>query len=462
MPADAWLLPAAPIRSLDEYLATDWGGLGLARAHELGPDATVDVVLRSGLRGRGGGGFPTGRKWAGVRAQPGTDRYVVANGAEGEPGTFKDRAIMRANPYQVIEGLMVAAYVVAAAEAFICLKASFGEEVERITAAVQEMQRAGLYQGCQVTIVQGPEEYLYGEEKAMLEVIEGNDPLPRVLPPYEHGLFATAPQLGWQATELEHGHRGRHESNPTLVNNVETLANVAPILTLGADWFRNAGTDASPGHVVATVVGDTPRAGVGEIELGTPLSEVINALGGGAHAGREIKAVFSGVANPVITATDLDVPVAYETMSGIGSGMGAAGFIVVDDSACMVDVVLQMSHFLYVESCGQCPPCKTGTGEISDLLKRVEAGDAGVEDVETIGAWLRKVTDGARCALAAEEQAVVGSVLRAFPEEIDAHLDGHGCPQPRRFDLPKLVDIGDGHATYDERQPHKRPDWTYA
>ena len=177
-----------------------------------------------------------------MRRAAGRHRYAVCNGAEGEPGTFKDRAILRANPYQVIEGLAIAALTLGAPEVFIALKASFGPERERVTAAVTEMEQAGLVGDLSVGIVAGPEEYLFGEEKALLEVIEGNDPLPRWLPPYVHGLFATAPQLGWQAHEPEAGHTRGHESNPTAVNNVETLANVAHVLANGADWYRSLGT----------------------------------------------------------------------------------------------------------------------------------------------------------------------------------------------------------------------------
>ena len=195
-----FLLPAEPVSSLDAYLATDVGGLGIQRAQQIGPEATIDAVLASGLRGRGGGGFVTGRKWAGIAAQQGTRRYLVCNGAEGEPGTFKDRALLRSNPYQVVEGVIIAAFAVGAVEAFICLKRSFERERDAVTRAVQELQAAGICAECQVTIVAGPDEYLFGEEKAMLEVIEGKPPLPRWFPPYEHGLFATAPQLGWEAT----------------------------------------------------------------------------------------------------------------------------------------------------------------------------------------------------------------------------------------------------------------------
>jgi NADH:ubiquinone oxidoreductase subunit F (NADH-binding) len=387
----------------------------------------------------------------------------VVNGAEGEPGTFKDRALIRANPYQLVEGLIIASFAIAAREAFICVKRAFTEEHERLTRAVTEMQQAGICQDCQVTIVAGPDEYLFGEEKAMLEVIEGNEPLPRLFPPYEHGLFATAPQTGWQAKEPEPGHHGRHESNPTLVNNAETLSNIPHILARGADWFRSYGTPDSPGTIVATVVGDVVRPGVGEVELGIPLREVIDHVGGGPPPDRTIKAVFSGVSNAVITAEHLHAPFSYEGIAAAGGGLGAGGLIVYDETACMVEVARMFSRFLYVESCGQCPPCKIGSGEITGLLTQVEAGVADTHEVEEIGSWLSKVTDGNRCFLAVEEQRVISSILSAFPDEVVAHLENGKCPRPRPLSLPKIVDLStDGHVVYDESQWRKQPDWTYS
>jgi NADH:ubiquinone oxidoreductase subunit F (NADH-binding) len=309
--------------------------------------------------------------------------------------------------------------------------------------------------------VAGPDEYLFGEEKALLEVIEGKPPMPRLLPPHEHGLFATAPQTGWESAGLEPGHTGIHESNPTLANNVETLSNVPHIMARGARWFRSMGTEASPGNHVCTVVGDVAAPGVAEIELGAPLSSVLAWVGGGPRPGQRIKAVFSGVANPVITAEQLDVPVSYEGFKAAGSAMGACGFIVYDDSACMVDVAREFSRFLYIESCGQCPPCKLGSGEITSHLERIEQGRGDTSDLRQIDAWLAKVTDGNRCFLAVEEQQMVASILLAFPDEFADHLDGRGCWRTRSITVPKLVDLRDGVATYDERHRYKGPDWTY-
>jgi NADH-quinone oxidoreductase subunit F len=453
-----FLVPDDPVTSLDAYLATDIGGLGVERAQRIGPDATIDAVLTSGLRGRGGGGFPTGWKWAGLRAQAGTRRYVVCNGAEGEPGTFKDRALIRANAYQVVEGVIIAAFAVSAAETFICLKRSFEREIDALTRAVQEFQSAGICTDCQVTIVAGPDEYLFGEEKAMLEVIEGKPPLPRWYPPHEQGLFATAPQLGWEATPRAGTGGG---PNPTLVNNVETLANVPHILARGPEWFRSMGTPESPGTIVATVVGDVIAPDIGEVELGTTLRDVIDGVGSGIAPGRAVKAVFSGVANPVVVADQLDVPVSYEGFQAIGSGMGAAGFIVYDDTTCMVDAAYRLSRFLSIESCGQCPPCKLGSSQITNHLEQLEVGGGSDDDLRSIRHWLGRVTDGNRCYLAVEEQLVVDSIMQAFPEEFAEHVELRRCPRPRRLPIPKLVDLAGGTAVYDDTFWRKRPDWTY-
>ncbi len=455
---DGFLLPQAPVADLDDYLAQG-GGAGLARAGELGPYQVIEEVNLSGLRGRGGAGFRTGAKWSAVQRGGGRHHYVVCNGAEGEPATFKDRALLRANPYQVVEGLAIAGLAVGAAEGFIAVKASFEPERLRVQQAVEEMAAAGLLAGMAVRVVTGPEEYLFGEEKALLEVIEGNDPLPRWMPPYLHGLFATAPQLGWEAHDPEAGHRGEHSSNPTVVNNVETLANVAHILAKGAEWFRTMGTPESPGTVICTVVGDTEHPGVVEVELGTPLRSVLEHCGA-PLPGREVRAVFAGISNPVLAAGQLDTPLSYEAMAAAGSALGSAGYVVYDDTACMVDVARMMSRFLYVESCGQCPPCKFGTGEITDALDRIATGRGDQAQLERIAERLSTVADANRCYLPVEEQRIISSILRSFPEDFVAHLEG-GCPRPRDIVVPKIVDIRGDAVVYDQRQATKRPDWTY-
>jgi NADH:ubiquinone oxidoreductase subunit F (NADH-binding) len=453
------LLDGDPVTSLAEYRSRG-GGEAFAAAVAAGEDAVIGVVSDSGLRGRGGGGFPTGRKWTGMReAGPGR-RFAVCNAAEGEPGTFKDRALLRHDPYRVLEGLAIASFAVGAERAYIATKARYEREAQRLAAAIAECAEAGLFADLTIELVLGPDEYLFGEEKALLEVVEGHDPLPRLLPPYEHGLFATDVQTGWQSVDAPTvGPKG--QPNPTLVNNVETLAHVPRIVREGADWFRSMGTAESPGTTVATVVGDVAAPFVGEVELGVPLWDLI-AEAGGLRDGRKVQAVLSGVANAAITAAHLDAPVSYEGLAAAGSGLGSAGFIVYDDSACMVEVARELSRFLYVESCGQCRSCKFGCGEITRKLDAIATGEGTDRDVEVIGARLLSVTDQTRCYLAAEEQILISSILREFPEEFALHLEGRCSVAPREIHVPKLVEVGGGTASYDERHAAKQPDWTYA
>lgn len=460
-----FLLPDKPISSLDEYLSTQVGGKAIEKAHEIGPQATIDLVTQSGLRGRGGAGFPTGNKWAAIASQTNATRYLVCNAAEGEPGTFKDRMLMRINPYQLIEGISIAAFAIDATQAFICLKASFEYEIERITQAVKDFQTQGLCTKCEITIVAGPEEYLYGEEKAMLEVIEGNEPLPRWLPPYIHGLYASAPQLGWQSHGTTNNMQTKeqaNDSNPTLINNVETFSNVTHIVANGADWFRQLGTETSPGTIIATVVGDVDKPGVTEVEMGTTLASIIDSIGGGLNEGRSIKAVFSGVSNEVIVPNNLDVTLDYEDFKTRGLGLGSAGFIVYDDTTCMVDIAYLFSRFLSVESCGQCPPCKIGSTTITDHLEKIRNGNSSANDLETILGWLKNVADGNRCYLAVEEQNIVYSIIREFGSEFENHISNGTCDFIHKEEFPKITNLENGIVTYDESFWRKQPDWTYS
>lgn len=453
------ILPERPIESLGAYVDIG-GGRALEATRDSTPGAVIEELTRAGLRGRGGAGFPTGTKWRSILRGGGRHHYAVCNAAEGEPGTFKDRALIRANPYQVVEGLIIAARTVGAIEAFIALKESFRPEIQRLADATADIEEAGWLDGLPVTIVAGPEEYLFGEEKALLEVIEGNDPLPRWLPPYLHGLYATAPQLGWQAHESESGHSGEHVSNPTLVNNAETLAQAAWILSHDATEFRSLGTEQSPGTLICTVVGDVTRPGVFEVEMGTPLQALLVRCGG-PMPGRAIKAVIPGVANGVLTPEALATPLTYEDMEAVGSGLGAGGFIVYDDSACIVEVAATLSRFLYVESCGQCLPCKLGTGHITEALERIRDGSGSDSDLDMIEERLRVVADANRCYLPVQEQNLISSILGHYPEDFAAHLAGECVADGRTIPTPKLVDLADGVATYDQRQEQKQPDWTY-
>jgi NADH:ubiquinone oxidoreductase subunit F (NADH-binding) len=352
---------------------------------------------------------------------------------------------MRANPYQLLEGLLIAAFAVDAEAVYVALKASFEREFDRVTSAAAEMQTAGICRDCEINVVGGPEDYLFGEEKALLEVIEGRAPLPRLFPPYEHGLFATDIVTGWEGAGGD-GTANLVAANPTLVNNVETLSNVPHILARGADWFRSLGTAQSPGNLVCTVVGDVVAPDVGEVALGTTLGDVIDAVGAGLPPGRAVKGVLPGAAAPVVT--DLSTPVSYEGFEGVGSAMGAGGYYVLDDTACMVGAALMFSRFLADESCGQCPPCKLGSTAITERLARIDSGAGSDDDVDVIGQWLAQVTDGNRCYLAVQERLVVGAILAAFADEFGEHLTLGRCPRPRALPLSKLVDLADGRATY--------------
>ena len=415
------LLPASPIGTVDDYLAAG-GGRGLDNALELGAEATIEVITAAGLRGRGGAGFATGRKWASVRAGGPGLRFVVGNGAEGEPATFKDRMLIRMDPYSIVEGAAIAALVVGAGTVYLATKRSYRREVEALTRAAVELGGTGMLQELSVNIVEGPDDYLFGEEKALLEVIEGRDPLPRLLPPYELGLFATDAAIGWEAGARPVSGR-RAESNPTVVNNVETLASAAHIMANGVEWFRSMGTPESPGTVVATVVGDVVRPGVHEVEMGLPFAALLEMCGG-PLPGRQFKAAFSGVSNAVLPAGRFDVPLTYEGLATAGSGLGAAGFAVYDDAVNMTEVALAFSRFLSIESCGQCPPCKQGSTAITEMLASICAGTASDEILGLLAARLRGVTDANRCFLGTEEQLVVSSILRLFPEDVAAFLEG--------------------------------------
>lgn len=447
------LLADGPVTSLDAYRAT--GGLaGLEQATALGPGGVIDALVASGLRGRGGAGFPAGVKWRSIAAggPEAGERFVVANGAEGEPGTFKDRTLLRTNPYLLIEGLVIAARTLGAGRAFIALKGSFETEAAAVTAAASEFAAAGLADDVQIELVLGPDEYLFGEEKALLEVIEGEDPLPRLFPPYIYGLFTTSPQLGWSAGR-NLADNDRSGSNPTLVNNVETLSTVPLILSRGVDWYRQHGTPESPGTIICTVSGDTVRHGVGEFELGTPLAVVIAQLGGGMPAGRSIRYVLSGVSSPVIHGAHLGTPLTYEAMEAIGAGLGTGGFIVFDDTTDPTELARAVSRFLYVESCGQCPACKLGTGRITELLETSTRPPAATEAAE-LAARLRTVTDSSRCFLPSQEQRLVASLVPEIHEPTATRT-------PRGLTITKIIDLVDGRFVLDDRQERKQPDWTY-
>jgi NADH-quinone oxidoreductase subunit F len=417
-PARSILLGEVAVTSVDQYVAAG-GGQGLRRAREMGPDAVIATIRAAGLRGRGGAGFPTGIKWGGLRSEDADRKFVVCNAAEGEPGTFKDRRLLRDNPYQVLEGVAIAAFAVGAEWAYVATKGRFGPEIAALERAGTEMSAAGIAGDVPINIVEGPDDYLFGEEKALLEVVEGRDPLPRLYPPYVQGLFAD-----------------QERSNPAVVNNVETLANVPHIVGNGADWFRSFGTEDSPGTMVFTVSGDVRHGTVVELEMGTPLSFLVYVAGGGLRHGRRPKMVVSGVSNPPLGAGALDTPMDFGSMREAGAGLGSGGFVVYDDTACAAAVGAALCGFLANASCGQCPPCKLGTEAIRDRFARLAVGAGSLADVEELAAWVARVTDANRCGLGAGAEALGGGLLAAFPEEFAHHAGGGAC---ERAEVPVPV-----------------------
>jgi len=455
------VLPGQPFGSLDEYLAAG-GGRGVAAARKLGPDSVIDEVEASGLRGRGGAGFPTGVKWRTVAgfATPSAPATVVVNGAEGEPGTFKDRALLRANPHAVVEGAVIAALAVGADRVIVALKESFLTERTRLEAAIREIETTDWLDDVAVGVLTGPGEYLFGEETALLEVLDGRPPFPRITPPFRQGVdeWGAVPSepAGAQMAQL-----GPSGAPPSLANNVETVANVPGLLAEGADWFRRLGTPQSPGTVVCTISGATRRNGVAEIELGTPLGEIIELIGGGARRDCCLVAAMSGVASPIVPAEQFDVPMTYEDMQEIGSGLGAAGFIVFDDRTDLASVAAGVSRFLAVESCGQCTPCKHDGLAIGARLARLCAGGGDDHDLTAVADSLATVTDGARCFLAHQHQRVIDSILRHFPDAFGRHLDLTQPPCSPEAVAPIADLTRDGRARLDLHQLDKQPDWSY-
>ncbi len=436
------LLDVSP-RSYDEYVAAG-GGRGLDVALGASPDAVIDEVAKSGLRGRGGAGFPTGEKWRSIRGTGTGARFAVCNGAEGEPATFKDRTLLRTNPYQILEGLAIAAHAVGAERAYICVKRSFAEETQALTTAIDEMQRADALGPTPIDLILGPDLYLFGEETGLEEVIEGRLPLPRIARPFMFGLFAQPPN-----------------DNPTLVNNVETLANVAHIMADGPDWLRSSGTDDSPGTMVFTVCGDVRREGVFELPLGTPLRHLVEDRAGGPVEGRSLKAIFPGASNTVLAPSELDVPMDFDSMRAVGSGLGSAA-----SPSSTIQRAWCEQRGSTRGSCTWSPaasarPASSAPERSPDPREGRGGGRVGPGRGGPPGAGARS-TDGQKCALPTGESLLMQSVAQVFAEEFRRHVDG-ACPFPRElaFHLIPDWDAEAGRFRYDDAYANKRSDWTF-
>jgi NADH-quinone oxidoreductase subunit F len=462
------VLPPKPYESLADYIESG-GGKGLTAARAVDAETIIEELAASGLRGRGGAGFPTGEKWRTIKsfASPLLRTSVVVNAAEGEPGTFKDRSIIRANPYAVLEGALIGAVAMEAKSIVVATKESFADEVIRLESALAEITEAGWTGDVEIRILAGPSEYLYGEETALLEVIDGRPPFPRIAPPFRRGVVEVVESegdaesgSGLAANVQMAGTEEASAAPPVLVNNVETMANVPGIIAKGAAWFRSVGTAESPGTIVCTVTGDVEHPGVIEIAMGTPLRVVIDTAAGGVQRGVEVGAVLVGVSSSVLTPDQLDTELSYEAMKAIGSGLGSAGFMVIAANTDAVSIAAGVSRFLAIESCGQCTPCKQDGAEIARLLAVAAAGDGTAEDLVTIESRLATVADGARCSLASQQQAVVGSLLNRFDAQVRSRFAGAATPVEVHL-VAELVDIGEKGATVDSAFAGKQPDWTY-
>lgn len=456
MAQESRILQVDPVQGLNDYMERG-GGIGVECAAEMSPLEIVDTVESSGLRGRGGGGFPTGRKWRTVAEMSTTaPSTVVVNGAEGEPGSFKDRTILRNNPYQVIEGALIAARAVGARLITVAVKAEFEREIQLLERAISEFTSHGLAD-VSLRLLAGPSAYLFGEESALLEVVEGRAPLPRVNPPYRRGVGPGTGDMNTASDAHLAGDTGR--AGPSaLVNNVETFANITYLFHHGVERFRSVGTSATPGTTVCTLTGAVNRHAVGEFATTTTLREVVDTLGHGARPERTLIGAISGTANSVLPASDFDTELCFDAMDRVGSGLGASGFIVFDDHTDLDAIAYATARFLAIESCGQCEPCKVDGAAIAATLdprSRSDSTDTAVD--ADVARLLSTVADGARCGLAAQHERAVASLHQLA-------RSAHAVEQrPDRSDVDvvaPIIDIVDGTAVVDAGQLDKALDWT--
>ncbi len=396
------------------------GWNGLKATLEMTPDDALYAFHRSGLRGRGGAGFPMGRKASFLPVDSGRPTYVVCNADESEPGTFKDREILDKNPFQLIEGVAIASYGVGCERAYIYVRGEYGHQWDVLLRAIAECRAAGRLgpdafgpgAPFDITLYRGAGAYICGEETALLESLEGKRGQPRLKPPYPAvaGLYDC----------------------PTLINNVETLAALPPIMHRGADWYSAIGPEKSPGTKIFSVSGHVLKPGNYEIVMGeTTLRDLIFNLAGGLRDGREFKACWPGGSSvPVLTAEHLDTPLDYESLASAGSFLGSGGCIVMDDSGCIVRASWRLAHFYRHESCGKCTPCREGTGWLEKILGRIVHGDGRLEDLAMLESLFGRISGRTLCALADGAVAPVQSALELFRDDFERVIEQGGSPVP--------------------------------
>ena len=403
--------------NIKEYIAFD-GYMALAKVlTEMTPQQVIDEISKSGLRGRGGGGFPTGKKWAFAAAQPVGDKYVCCNADEGDPGAFMDRSVLEGDPHCVLEAMAIAGYAIGSNHGYIYVRAEYPIAVKRLRIAIGQAREMGLLGknilgtgfDFDIDIRLGAGAFVCGEETALLNSIEGKrgDPRPRPPFPAVKGLFG----------------------KPTIINNVETWANVTRIILNGADWFAAMGSEKSKGTKVFALGGKINHTGLVEIPMGTPLREIIEEIGGGIPAGKKFKAVQTGgPSGGCIPAQYLDIPVDYENLIAIGSIMGSGGMIVMDEDNCMVDIAKFFLEFTCDESCGKCTPCRVGIRRMLEILEKITSGQAKMEDLDTLENLCYFIKENALCGLGQTAPNPVLSTLRYFRDEYEAHIVEKRCP----------------------------------
>ncbi len=403
--------------SLDDYVAH--GGYEALRTvlNEMTSTEVREVITRSGLRGRGGAGYSTGLKWTTVAKASGTQKYVICNADEGDPGAFMDRSVLESDPYRILEGMAIAAFAVHATEGYVYCRAEYPLAVARLRLAIRNAQRAG-YLGAgiadtsfnfDVQVRLGAGAFVCGEETALIASVEGKRGTPRPRPPYPavSGLFDC----------------------PTLINNVETFANVPAILRRGADWYADIGLGRSKGTKVFALAGRIVNTGLVEVPMGMTLREIVYDIGGGIVDGRPFKAVQTGgPSGGCIPAEFLDMPVSYESLIELGSFMGSGGMIVMDDTSCMVDVAKYFMDFCRDESCGKCVPCRVGTTQLWMLLDRISTGRATMDDLDQLERLAGIVQRMSLCGLGQGAPNPIFSTLRYFRDEYLAHIVDKVCP----------------------------------
>ena len=403
--------------NIKEYIAFD-GYMALAKVlTEMTPQQVIDEISKSGLRGRGGGGFPTGKKWAFAAAQPAGDKYVCCNADEGDPGAFMDRSVLEGDPHCVLEAMAIAGYAIGSSHGYIYVRAEYPIAVKRLRIAIGQAREMGLLGknilgtgfDFDIDIRLGAGAFVCGEETALLNSIEGKrgDPRPRPPFPAVKGLFG----------------------KPTIINNVETWANVTRIILNGADWFAAMGSEKSKGTKVFALGGKINHTGLVEIPMGTPLREIIEEIGGGIPNGKKFKAVQTGgPSGGCIPAQYLDIPVDYENLTAIGSIMGSGGMIVMDEDNCMVDIAKFFLEFTCDESCGKCTPCRVGIRRMLEILEKITSGQAKMEDLDTLENLCYFIKENALCGLGQTAPNPVLSTLRYFRDEYEAHIVEKRCP----------------------------------